>query len=88
MSELMVSGNEKLLRSFILENYLFTDDQSALSNSDSFLQNGILDSMGILEIITFVEEEFGFKIKDEEMVPGNLDSIDNLIAFIDLKIGQ
>jgi acyl carrier protein len=73
------------LRSFILENYLFTDDQNALKNSDSFLENKILDSMGILELTHHLTEAFGVRVEDHEMVPENLDSIDNLVAFIRRK---
>jgi acyl carrier protein len=76
---------EKTLRRFILQNYLFTDDDSALSNSDSFLERGIIDSTGILELISFLEEQVGIKVEDEEMIPENLDSIDNLLAFISRK---
>lgn len=73
------------LRTFILENYLFTDDQSALADADSFLEKGILDSTGIMEVIFFIEEQFGIKVEDEEMIPQNLDSIDYLAAFIERK---
>ncbi len=73
------------LRTLILEDYLFTDDDSALDDNMSFLQEGILDSMGILEIIMFLEERFGVTVAENEMVPQNLDSIENLIAFIDRK---
>ena len=76
---------EKTLRSYILQNFLFTDDDSALNNSDSFLEKGIIDSTGILELITYIEEEIGIKVEDEEMVPENLDSIDNLVGFIAKK---
>lgn len=76
---------EQKLRSFILENYLFTDDQSALKNTDSFLTMGIIDSTGIMEVIFFIEENFGIKVADEEMVPENLDSIANLVAFVGRK---
>ncbi|WP_456377104.1 acyl carrier protein [Thiolapillus sp.] len=76
---------EEKIRAFILENYLFTDDQSELKNDDSFLDQGILDSTGILEIIFFIEDEFQIKIKDEEMVPDNLDSVDKIVAFIQRK---
>lgn len=76
---------ENKLRSHILENFLFTDDQAALVNSDSFLEKGIVDSTGIMEVILFIEEEFGISVADEEMVPENLDSIDNLSAFIGRK---
>ena len=73
------------LRTFILENYLFTDDSAALADRDSFLAQGILDSTGILEVIFFIEEQFNIKVDDEEMIPENLDSIDHLVAFIDRK---
>lgn len=73
------------LRTFILENYLFTDDQAALNDADSFLGQGVLDSTGIMEVIFFIEEHFGIKVEDEEMVPENLDSINNLLAFVESK---
>jgi len=76
---------EQKIREYILENYLFTDEQSALESSDSFLEKGILDSTGILEVIYFIEEEFGMSVDDEEMVPENLDSVDNIVAFIGRK---
>ena len=76
---------EEKIRAFILENYLFTDDQSELKNDDSFLDHGILDSTGILEIIFFIEDEFKIKIKDEEMTPDNLDAVDKIVAFIHRK---
>jgi len=78
-------SSEEKIRGFILENYLFTDDQSELNNDDSFLDQGILDSTGILEIIFFIEDEFGIKIKDDEMVPDNLDSVNRIVAFIERK---
>ncbi len=49
------------------------------------MEKGIIDSTGILEVITFIEEDFGIKVKDEEMIPENLDSINNLAAFIQRK---
>ncbi len=76
---------EQEVRSYILENYLFTDDDSALSNSDSFLEKGILDSTGILEVIYFIEDEYEIKVADEEMIPENLDSVERLVAYIGRK---
>ena len=73
---------EKKIRDYILENYLFTDDQNALSSSDSFLEKGIIDSTGILEIIHFLEDEFEVRVEDEEMVPENLDSVNNIVQFV------
>jgi acyl carrier protein len=79
---------EQKVRSYILENFLFTDDESALNSKDSFLDKGILDSTGILEVIYFLEDEFGIKVEDDEMVPENLDSVLNLVAYIDKKTGS
>ena len=73
------------LRTFILENYLFTNDQSKLKNSDSFLDTGIIDSTGILEVITFIQDELNITIEDDEMIPENLDSIDSILTFIKNK---
>ena len=73
------------LRSYVLDNHLFTDDGSRLNDSDSFLETGILDSTGIMELILFVEESQNLKVTDDEMVPENLDSIDNLVAYIERK---
>jgi len=76
---------EQKIRDYILDNYLFTDDQSALSNEDSFLDKGIIDSTGIMEVIFFLEEEFGIQVDDEDMVPENLDSVKNIVSYIDRK---
>jgi len=76
---------ESTLRAFILENFLFTDDQNALSNEDSFLERGLVDSTGIMEVITFIEDEYGFSVANDEMLPENLDSIDSLVAFVERK---
>ena len=75
------------LRKLILEDYLFTDDETALNDDVSFLAEGILDSMGILEIIMFLEDEFQVTVGEDEMVPENLDSIENLLAYIKRKNG-
>ena len=73
------------LKNYILENYLFTDDQSALNDSDSFMEQDIIDSTGIMEVVFFLEEEFDIQVQDEEMIPENLDSIDNLVAFVEKR---
>ncbi|TAK64013.1 acyl carrier protein [Methylobacter sp.] len=73
---------KKIIRQYILESLLFTEDESALQDSDSFLDGGIIDSTGVMEIILFIEETFGIKVNDDEMLPVNLDSVDNLATFI------
>ena len=73
------------VQKFILENYLFTNDTSALGLDDSLLGRGIVDSTGMLEIIMFIEEQLGVTVKDEEMVPENLDSVNRIAAFVESK---
>lgn len=76
---------ETKLRSFILENYMFTDDETQLKNDDSFIDSGIIDSTGILELITFIQDELKITVEDEEMIPENLDSVNNINAYIAKK---
>lgn len=75
------------VKSYILENVLYGAGEDTLSYEDSFLEKGIIDSTGIMEIVIFIEEEYGFSIYDEELIPENLDSINNLSRFIKGKIG-
>jgi len=74
-----------VIRKYVLENYLFTDNEDELKNDDSFLEKGILDSTGILEIITLIEEQFGIKVDDAEMIPENLDSVNNIVSYVNKK---
>ena len=72
------------LRQFISDNFLFGVD-SDFSDQDSFLELGIIDSTGVLELIAHVETTYGFSIDNEELLPENLDSIENLTRFINEK---
>lgn len=74
------------LRAFIKENFLYGADQ-AYSDEDSFLENGIIDSTGVLELIMHLEGTYKITIEDTELVPENLDSIANLQRFITSKAG-
>jgi acyl carrier protein len=73
------------LREFIAKNFLFSD-QFSLSDHDSFLDSGIIDSMRVLELIHFLEERYQITLADEEIVPENLDSIQSLKAFVEGKL--
>jgi acyl carrier protein len=75
----------KKLRKYVLETFLFTNDDGALGNADSFLDKGIIDSTGILELVMFLETEFGIRVSDKELLPANLDSIDRLMQFLERK---
>ncbi len=75
---------ERLIRDYIRENFLFTDNGN-LEDDASFLQEGIVDSTGVLELVMFVEETFGVVVEDEEVVPENFDSVAQLACFVRLK---
>ena len=72
------------IRQFIVDNFLFGDDQG-LADDTSFMQSGIIDSTGILELINYLEQAHGIKVQDDELVPENLDSINNLAQFLKKK---
>lgn len=69
------------VRNFIIDNFLFEDDGS-LTHAMSLIENGIIDSTGILELVVFIEDTFGLCVEDEELVPENLSSIQNISVFI------
>lgn len=73
------------IKRFILQNYLFSTDESQLSDTDSLMQKGIVDSTGVLELVMFLEEQYGIKVLDDELVPTNLDSVVSIVAFVEGK---
>jgi acyl carrier protein len=72
------------IRTFVIDNYLFGEDEK-LGNSDSFMESGIIDSTGILELVRFLEATFDVKVADEDLIPDNLDSIEKIVAFVQAK---
>lgn len=72
------------LREFIVENFLFGQSFS-FSDDDSFVKSGIIDSTGVVELISFVEQRYGITVEDDEIAPQNLDSINTLCQFIGRK---
>ncbi len=80
-----MSDIKEQVRDFIIENFLFGEGGEDLKDDDSFLEKGIIDSTGVLELVEWLEETFGFRVEDEELVPENLDSVNNLEAFISKK---
>ena len=75
----------RAVRKFILSNYLFTDDETALDDEQSLVTSGIIDSTGAVELIMHLEHEFGIKVAEEEMVPDHLDSVSKIAAFVNSK---
>jgi acyl carrier protein len=78
--------DKELVRAFIAKNFYVPLDQP-LDEKTSFLQHGIIDSTGVLELVSFVEAEFGIAIEDHELLPANFDSIAAVSAFIERKRG-
>jgi acyl carrier protein len=72
------------MRQFIIENFLFGEDEG-LQKDTSFLENGIIDSTGILELVAFLEETYDITVEDEELIPENLDSIGNVVQYLGKK---
>ncbi len=74
------------VRAFVTSNF-YVADPSTLEDEASLLDRGIIDSTGVLEVIFFIEDKFGIKVEDSEMLPDNLDSIDRIANFIARKKG-
>ncbi len=71
---------------FISTNFLFENSNTILNEKDSLLEAGVIDSTGVLELIAFIEETFGIRVEDEEIIPENLDTILDIVHFIKQKI--
>ena len=81
MNETLLDSITRRIREFLFENYLFGYAENDFSNDASFLEYGVLDSLGILELITFIEKEFSIVVSDEEILPDNLDSVSRVGAL-------
>ncbi len=73
------------LRRFIVENYLLGGDFT-FADDDSFLEHSIIDSIGILQLVTFLQETYGITVRDEELLPENLDSVNAVTAYLCRKL--
>ncbi len=76
------------LRRFIINNYLRGAKDFKLSDGDSFLENSILDSIGVIEVTAFIQQRYGIKIKVNEIMPENFDTINNLEQYITKKLKE
>lgn len=72
------------VKDFILENFLF-GDENRFDETTSFMQEGIIDSIGMMELIDFLEAHYNVKIEDNELIPENLDSLSNIQRFVSSK---
>jgi len=81
-------NSEQTIKNFIIDNFIIDDNPDQLENEQSFLESGIIDSTGILELVSFIEEHYSIKIEDEELIPDNLDSVNNVVKFINRKLSN
>ena len=73
---------------FIVTNFLFDEGEKTLNETESLLETGVIDSTGVLELVAFIEETYQIKIEDEEIMPENLDSVENIVTFVSYKLSQ
>lgn len=73
------------VKAFVIENFLFGDTSQAIDDVDSFIETGIIDSTGVLELVAFIEDTYGITVADADIVPANLDSLARITDFISLK---
>ncbi len=85
MSGMTQLGLRERVRAFIGENF-YVPDLAKLDDASSLVESGIVDSTGILEVLSFIEEQFHVQVDDTEAIPSNLDSIGNIVAFVGRKL--
>ncbi|RVU15956.1 acyl carrier protein [Methylobacterium oryzihabitans] len=73
------------IRAFVIETFLFGDATTRLPEDGSFIEHGVIDSTGILELVAYVEDTFGITVADDEILPSNFDSIAKVEAFVTRK---
>ena len=78
-------NNAKIVRNYIVENFVFGDEEY-IDEETLILEKGIIDSTGILELVVFMEKKFNFQIEDEELIPENFQSVKNIANFIVNKL--
>jgi acyl carrier protein len=77
---------EQQVRQYILENFMYTDDESELASDQSLFDSGVIDSTGVLELVGFIEDEFEVQVDDTELVPDNFDSVVRITDYIKRKL--
>jgi acyl carrier protein len=74
------------IKSFVVTNFLYGQDDQSLTVEQSFLESGIVDSTGVLELVAFLEQQFNITVADRELLPENLDSVQNVATFVSRKL--
>jgi acyl carrier protein len=81
----MQSDISASVRKFINDNFLFREGLEAIADDASFLDAGIIDSTGVLELVSYLEDTWGITVADDEMLPENFDSIRGIVAYLQRK---
>ncbi|NLG09361.1 MAG: acyl carrier protein [Deinococcales bacterium] len=79
---------ERELRQFLDDNFILDGGAERLDREESLTQAGVLDSMGVLELIMFIEERFGVQVPDEDTLPENLDSVARVVAYVERRLAE
>ena len=81
-----MSDISRELRQFVVDNFLYGQLDGGLPDEASFIEQGIIDSTGVLELIGFLEQKYGIVLAPAELIPENLDSIGNLTRLVKSKL--
>jgi acyl carrier protein len=74
------------LRRFVTDNFMFGKVGNGFADDDSFLERGIIDSTGVMELVAFLEEKYEIRLHDQDLIPDNLDSINGLARFVESRL--
>ena len=85
MESTKTSAVNDVIVTFIKENFITGRSKTGIAPDESLIESGIIDSTGILELVMFLEEKYSIKIEDEELIPENLDTVNNLVKFLERK---
>ncbi len=81
-------GVKDVIRKYIQDRFMIGKSGDNLRDADPLLEKGILDSTGVLELVGFIEENFAFSVEDDELLPDNLGSVDNIVRYVARKVGH
>lgn len=74
------------LRKFVTDNFMYGKPYEGFADDDSFIERGIIDSTAVMELVAFLEGQYGIKLQDQDLIPDNLDSINSLARFVENRI--
>ena len=74
------------LRKFVTDNFMYGKPYEGFADDDSFIERGIIDSTAVMELVAFLEGRYGIRLKDQDLIPDNLDSINSLTRFVENRL--